>query len=111
MFSTSVSGLDFDFPMIMLLPDCEGLLCKLDVLDDQPAAAAPPLSTVTLVSKGGRPLATIPEYPVLPDLSDDQTDPFLCLSRRTRPHKLLCQHQIVQYLVSALFARMTFLLG
>ena len=53
-FSTSMSGLDFDFPMIMLLPDCEGLLCKLDVLDDQPAATVPPLASVNLI-KGSLP--------------------------------------------------------
>lgn len=83
-FSTSLGGLDFNFPTIMYLPNCKGLLCELDTADDHLSAAAPPVPTVTLVLKGGRPLASVPEYPALLDSSDEQTDPDTLLEQEDK---------------------------
>ena len=53
-------------------------------IDKLGAVAAPQLPTVTLVSKGGRPLAAVPEYPDLPDLSDEQTNPDTLLKMENK---------------------------
>ena len=75
-FSTGISGVDFDCPTVVLLPSCEAFLCELDTSEDELGAAAAPLPpTIALVSWGGRPLAAVPEYPDLPDSLDEHTDP------------------------------------
>ncbi len=75
-FLTGISGVDFDYLTVVLLPSCEAFLCELDTSEDELGAAAAPLPlTVTLASQGGRPLAVVPEYPYMPDLSDEHTDP------------------------------------
>ena len=52
-FSSGTDGVDFDFPTIVLLPLCEGILCELDAPDEAPMAAALPWPSVTLLSQGG----------------------------------------------------------
>ncbi len=83
-FSTGMEGVDFDFPTIILLPSCEAILCELDTPDEAPMAAAPPPPSVTLLSWGGRPLMSVPEYPDLLNFSDEQTDPDTLLETEDR---------------------------
>ncbi len=84
-FLTGISRVDFDCPTVVLLPSCEAYLCELDTLEDEfgAAAALPPL-TVALVSWGGRQLAAVPEYPDLPDLSDENTNPNMLLEMENK---------------------------
>ena len=84
MFLTGKEGVDFDFPTIVLLLSCEAILCELDAPDEAPMAAALPPPSVTLLSQGGRPLMSVPEYPNLPNSSDEQTDPDTLLETEDR---------------------------
>ncbi len=70
-FSTGTEGIDFDFPTIILLLSCEAILYELDTPDEALMAAAPPPPSVTLLSQGGRPLISVPEYLDLPNSLDE----------------------------------------
>ncbi len=84
-FSTSINGVDFDCLTVVLLPLCKASLCELDAPEDEHGAAVAPLPpTVTLVSKGRRPLAAVLEYPDLPDSSDEQTNPDTLLETENK---------------------------
>ncbi len=79
--------MDFNFLTVVLLLSCEALLCELDTLEGELEAAAaplPPRPTVTLVSKGGRPLAAVLECANLLDSSDEQTDPDILLKMENK---------------------------
>ncbi len=111
-FLTGISGVDFDCLTVVLLPLCQAYLCELDTLEDELGAAVAPLPlTVTLVSRGGRPLAAVLEYPDLPDLSDEHMDPICCLKQRTKRYRSICLFPVELFLGNVQFVRMTCPLG
>ncbi len=61
---------------------CASLMLLMRHQWQQPAALHPP--SVTLLSRGGRPLMSVPEYPDLPNSSDEQTDPDTLLETKDR---------------------------
>ncbi len=75
-WSTAREGPDFDNPSFLLVSYEHGMFCQIEEDDDQQAAVVPvPPSTVPPLKKGGRPLASIPEYPDRPDSEKEDTDP------------------------------------
>ena len=84
-FLTSIGGVDFDCPTVVLPPSSEAYLCELDTSEDElGVAVAPPPLTVALVSRSRRPLAAVLEYPDLPNSLDENTDTDILLESENK---------------------------
>ena len=76
-WSTSWAGIDFQYPIFMLVSYTDFILCEEQSDDDlsQLGAAAPQSAASTVQQVGGRPLTLILEYPPTRDSSHLDTDP------------------------------------